>query len=87
MFFYFKYLFLRIFLVHLHSQKEFKMISVKIKDNENVDRALKRFKKKFERAKILKELKARTFYVKDSVKRRKQVQKAAYKQSVRDRLA
>jgi small subunit ribosomal protein S21 len=38
------------------------MIIVQIKDNETVDRALKRFKKKFERTGVLKELRRRTFF-------------------------
>ena len=38
------------------------MIIIQIKDNESVDRALKRFKKKFERTGVLKELRRRTFF-------------------------
>lgn len=59
------------------------MISVRLKDGENVDRALKRFKKKFERANVLKELRSRTFFEKPSVVRRKQVQRAAHKQHLK----
>ena len=55
------------------------MIIVQIKDNESVDRALKRFKKKFERTGVLKELRRRTFFQKPSVTKRKQHQKAVYK--------
>ena len=60
------------------------MISVRLKDGENVDRALKRFKKKFEKAKILKELRARTFFEKPSVIRRKEIKRAAHKQHVKE---
>lgn len=60
------------------------MISVRLKDGENVDRALKRFKKKFERAKVLKQLRAKTFFVKPSVARRKELQKATHKQSMKE---
>ena len=42
------------------------MIIIQIKDNESVDRALKRFKKKFERTGVLKELRRRTFFQKPS---------------------
>ena len=56
------------------------MIIVQIKDNESVDRALKRFKKKFERTGVLKELRRRTFFQKPSVTKRKQKEKAIYKQ-------
>ncbi|MBD2714313.1 MULTISPECIES: 30S ribosomal protein S21 [Hymenobacter] len=56
------------------------MIIVQIKENESVDRALKRFKKKFERTGVLKELRRRTFFQKPSITNRKQKQKAIYKQ-------
>ncbi|AYA38378.1 30S ribosomal protein S21 [Hymenobacter oligotrophus] len=55
------------------------MLIVQIKENESVDRALKRFKKKFERTGVLKELRRRTFFQKPSVTKRKQREKAAYK--------
>ena len=58
------------------------MIIVNVKDNESVDRALKRFKKKFERTGVLKELRARTFFEKPSVAKRKQKDRAKYKQSL-----
>jgi small subunit ribosomal protein S21 len=58
------------------------MIIVQIKDNESVDRALKRFKKKFERTGVLKELRRRTFFQKPSVTKRKQKEKAVYKQNM-----
>ncbi|HEY4652370.1 MAG TPA: 30S ribosomal protein S21 [Pontibacter sp.] len=58
------------------------MIIVNVKDNESVDRALKRFKKKFERTGVLKELRARTFFEKPSVAKRKQKDRARYKQSL-----
>ncbi|MBC6611870.1 30S ribosomal protein S21 [Hymenobacter aerilatus] len=57
------------------------MIIVQIKENESVDRALKRFKKKFERTGVLKELRRRTFFQKPSVTNRKQKEKAIYKQA------
>ena len=55
------------------------MIIIQIKDNESVDRALKRFKKKFERTGVLKELRRRTFFQKPSITSRKLKQKAVYK--------
>ncbi|HHL52467.1 MAG TPA: 30S ribosomal protein S21 [Flammeovirgaceae bacterium] len=58
------------------------MIVVNVKENESIDRALKRFKKKFERAGVLKELRARSYYVKPSVKRRNIKLKAAYRQKM-----
>lgn len=58
------------------------MIIVNVKDNESVDRALKRFKKKFERTGVLKELRSRTFFQKPSVSKRKQKERAVYKQQM-----
>ena len=60
------------------------MIIINIKDNESIDKALKRFKKKFEKTGVLKELRGRSYFEKRSVKRRHQVIKASYKQFLRD---
>jgi small subunit ribosomal protein S21 len=60
------------------------MIVVNVKENESIDKALKRFKKKFEKTGVLKELRSRTFYTKASVKRRDEVIKAQYRQKMRD---
>jgi len=56
------------------------MIIINIKDNESIDKALKRFKKKFERTGVLKELRSRTYFEKPSITRRTEKIKAAYKQ-------
>lgn len=58
------------------------MIIINVKDNESVDRALKRFKKKFERTGVLKELRSRAYFEKPSVARRKQKERAVYKQQI-----
>ena len=58
------------------------MIIVNVKENESIDKALKRFKKKFEKTGVLKELRSRTFFEKPSVRRRATVLKAAYKQNM-----
>jgi len=52
------------------------LVGVIIGENESIDRALKRFKKKYERSGILKEVKKRSFYVKPSVKKRMKLAKA-----------
>lgn len=59
------------------------MIIINVKENESIDKALKRFKKKFERTGVLKELRARNFYEKPSVSRRTQMIKAKYIQQIR----
>lgn len=58
------------------------MIIINVKENESIDKALKRFKKKFERTGVLKELRARQAYEKPSVSRRGEKIKAAYKQKM-----
>ena len=46
------------------------MIKVVIQDGETIDKALKRFKKKYEKSGVLKEFRKRQFYVKPSVERK-----------------
>lgn len=58
------------------------MIIVNVKEGESLDRALKRFKKKFEKTGVLRELRSRQAYEKKSVTRRTQVKKAIYKQGL-----
>lgn len=56
------------------------MIIVNVKENESIDKALKRFKKKFEKTGVLKELRARTSYEKPSVRRRNEIIRAVYRE-------
>lgn len=56
------------------------MIVVSVKENESIDKALKRFKKKFEKTGVLKELRSRTHFEKPSVKKRNEKIRAAYRQ-------
>jgi small subunit ribosomal protein S21 len=58
------------------------MLIIDSKDCENIDKALKKYKKKFEKAKILLQLRERQSFIKPSVRRRNQVLKAIYKQQV-----
>lgn len=59
------------------------MIIVNIKENESIDKALKRFKKKFEKTGVLKELRSRTSYEKPSVSRRNEIIRARYREQQR----
>lgn len=59
------------------------MLIINVKENESIDKALKRFKKKFEKTGILKELRARTAFEKPSVRRRNQIIRAAYREQQR----
>jgi small subunit ribosomal protein S21 len=54
------------------------MLIINIKENESIDKALKRFKKKFEKTGVLKELRERTSFTKPSVRRRSEIIHAAY---------
>lgn len=58
------------------------MIIINVKENESIDKALKRFKKKFEKTGVLRELRNRQAYEKRSVTRRTTVKRAIYKQSL-----
>jgi small subunit ribosomal protein S21 len=58
------------------------MLIIDSKDCENIDKALKKYKKKFEKAKVLLQLRERQSYTKPSVQRRNQVLKAVYKQKI-----
>ena len=46
------------------------MIGVTIQEGESIDRALRRFKKKYERARVIKEYKRRTAFTKPSINNR-----------------
>jgi small subunit ribosomal protein S21 len=58
------------------------MIIINVKDGESIDRALKRFKKKFEKTGVLRELRSRQAYEKKSVARRMEVKHAIYVQGM-----
>ena len=59
------------------------MIIVPVKDGENIERALKKFKRKFEKTGVIKELRARQQYNKPSVLKRLQMEHAIYVQKLR----
>jgi|TARA_B110000467_G_C18302578_1_gene472400 small subunit ribosomal protein S21 len=58
------------------------MIIIPVKDGEAIDRALKRFKKKFMKTGTMKELRNRRDFTKKSVELRAQKIKAAYKEQL-----
>jgi small subunit ribosomal protein S21 len=60
------------------------MLIIPVKEGENIDRALKRFKRKFDRTGGMRQLRARKHFAKPSVVRRAQIQKAQYIQGLRD---
>jgi len=59
------------------------MIVVQVKEGENIERALKKFKRKFEKTGVVKELRARQQYDKPSVLKRLKMEHAVYVQKLR----
>lgn len=59
------------------------MIIVQVKEGENIEKALKKFKRKFERTGVVKELRSRQAFEKPSVTNRKKMMKAVYVQKLR----
>ena len=57
------------------------MIVVPVKEGENIEKALKKFKRKFEKTGVVKELRNRQAFEKPSVKR-KQTMRAVYVQQL-----
>ena len=74
----------RFLLLFLQAQiQKFRMIIVPVKDNESIDKALKKFKKKFERTGVVRELRARQSFEKPSVSRRQEIIRARYRDLMR----
>ena len=59
------------------------MIIVPIKEGENIERALKKFKRKFEKTGAVREMRSRKNFEPPSVKKRMALQKAIYVQQLR----
>ena len=55
------------------------MLIIDARESDSIDKALKKYKRKFERAGVLKELRRRKHFTKPSIIRREEVLKAAYK--------
>ena len=56
------------------------MLIINVKDGESIDRALKKYKRKYDRAGVLRELRRRKHYTKPSVERRAEKLRAAYRE-------
>ena len=59
------------------------MIIVPVKEGESIDRALKKYKRKFEKTGVVKELRERQKFTKPSVRKRQEKLKAIYVQQLR----
>jgi len=60
------------------------MLIIEVKSGENIERTLKRYKQKFNKTGVKKQLNNRKQYSKPSINRRAQLQKAQYIQGLRD---
>lgn len=60
------------------------MLKIPIKDGENIERALKRYKRKFDKTGTRRALQMRKQFTKPSIENRAQLQKAQYIQHLKD---
>lgn len=56
------------------------MLIIPVKDGESIDKALKKYKRKFDKTGVVKELRRRQQFIKPSVLKRQQLIRAKYKQ-------
>ena len=66
-----------------NNKKRIVMIIMPVKEGENIERALKKFKRKYERTGVLKELRARQYFTKPSVAKREKMAHAIYVEKMR----
>jgi small subunit ribosomal protein S21 len=59
------------------------MLIIDARESDSIDKALRKYKKKFEKAGIIKELRKRQQFTKPSVEKREQRIKAAYSEKMR----
>ena len=60
------------------------MLRIKVNKSENIDKVLKRFKRKFRETKILQELRSKKHFEKKSTKRRLEIKNAIYTRIKKD---
>jgi len=58
------------------------MLIVDVKDGESIERALRRYKRKYRNSKMIREIRKRKEYVKPSVRRRNEILKAKYREQM-----
>lgn len=59
------------------------MLIIPVKEGENIERAIKKYKKKFDRTKVMRELRKRKEFTKPSVLKRQERIRASYKQRMK----
>lgn len=57
------------------------MLIINVKEGESIDRALKRYKLKHRKVKMIQELRKRQYYIKPSIERRNEILNAKYRES------
>lgn len=57
------------------------MIKIIVKDGENIDKAIKRYRRKFQKTQILQQIRNRKEYKKPSVQKKEQLEKAKYREA------
>ena len=72
-----------IIIINQLKNKKDKMIIVPVKEGENIERTLKKFKRKFEKTGVVKELRSRQQFNKPSVLKRLKMEHAVYVQKLR----
>ncbi|MDO5509810.1 MAG: 30S ribosomal protein S21 [Weeksellaceae bacterium] len=61
------------------------MLIIPVKDGESIDRALKRYKRKYDRTRVVRRLRDKQQFTKPSVTRRQEKQRAAYRQRMQSK--
>ena len=61
------------------------MLKIEIKEGENIERVLKRYKRKYRNVKLMREIRERKEYTKKSTKRRQTIKKAQYREKYLNR--
>ena len=61
------------------------MIEIDVKKAGGIEKALKDYKRKFSKMGIVRELRSRSAYIKPSIKRRDEIKRAIYKETLEDK--
>ena len=56
------------------------MLIIQVREGENIDRAIKRYRRKYRNTKVMQQIRERKEYTKPSVSKREQLKKAQYKE-------
>ncbi len=59
------------------------MFIIQVKEGESLEKSLKKYKRKFDKAKMIRQLRSRTKFIKPSVNRRNEIIKATYRDRMR----